>query len=329
MEYKKYKGVIPESQTVKKWLMTRKYSESEFIPIGKFEFPGFYTTQNYKWDGIFFWLAFIFEIGFLVTITLLIGGWDMLLSLSAISCVLIDYFGAYFHHKNQDEICRAQLALNVQKHKDIVAGAGTDEVKKKKDKLDTLKVKPSRILGLILILGSAFTKVIGSAILFEIPALTLALTIVYCFVAYVHIYKTGFYVSGYYFYKALDRDLREHIMKNDAITLNQVDPEKDFDKTKVENIPKDVSLTTIRLAVFDNLGIFDSLIYENNNTDKDSNSLSRTDGAWYYVKWKHHFWDDSHMLKFINSKSESGEVLSDNAKAFIAADISERNFLNN
>ena len=63
---------------------------------------------------------------------------------------------------------------------------------------------------------------------------------------------------------------------------------------------------------------------ENNIFD----SIIKVENKWYYRKWKHHTWDDADLFDFVNSKNSNSDVMSDDAKAFLSADIAERYFLN-
>lgn len=315
MEYKGYKGVIPNiDTTVKKWLYTRKRSEHEFLTIGNFKFSGIYTVQNFKSDWLFFWIAFICEVGFLILISILLGGFDPLISLSALACVSLDFIGAFFRHKNEDEICKAQLKVNIERYKREINRSTNDDVKIKESHLRTLKSNSYRIFGSSLIILSAIVKIFGSIILFEIPALTITLTVIYCFVAWIHIFKTGFYISAVRFYSSLKKDLAEHIRNGNNDTIKKKDKDEDFDKWELENVPDNTNLKEIRMYVFQSSNIYDSLINEG--------------GKWMLRKWKHHKWDDNDLQNFIDSQDAKGGVLSDNAKSFIASDISERRFLN-
>jgi hypothetical protein len=315
MEYKGYKGIKPETDTIKKWLFTRKRSADEFLTIGDYKFSGIYTTQNFKSDAVFFWIALICEIGFLVAVSIMVGGFDILLSLSALVCVVLDFIGAFFYHKNENEICKAQLKLNIERYKmNTKQGSTSDEVNIKIDTIELLKKEPARTLGISLIIVSAILKILGSAVLFEMPVFTIVLTVIYCFVAWIHIKKTGFYFSGRKFFKAMDRELNKHIKNGSNDSIKKLDQESDFEPWEVENIPTNVELKEIKMHIFSDTKIYDSLQKKN---DK-----------WLYRKWKHHFWDDGDLQKFINSKDDNNDVLSDSAKAFIAADITERRFLN-
>lgn len=313
MNYKGYKGVIPAPETTRKWLLTRKRSEDDFLTFGDFKFSGFYTVQNYRSDRLFFSIAFILEILFLVAVSIMVGGFDLLLSLSAFACIALDFIGAFFYHKNSDKICKAQLELNIEKYNKKIGRSDGLNTTKLNYKLKKEKRISSRIIGAILILFSALLKIVGSFILFELPVFTIALTFIYCFVAYIHIYHTGFWFAGWKFFGAMDKHLITEL-QND--TIKGRNTEDDFERKEVENLPVNIKLKQIKYNIFKENDIYDSLQY---NEDEDK---------WVYRIWKHHFWDDDDLINFINSKDDKHGVLTDSAKAFIAADISERKFLN-
>lgn len=311
MEYKGYKGIIPKQKTLDQWFYTRKRSKADFLPIGSFKFPGMRTTQKFWNDGVFFWLAVLLEVGFLIAVSIMVGGFDFFLSIAAVLCVALDFLGAYSHHKNADEISKAQLSLQIEEYKLGIGRTNSDNLKKKREQLQRLRNSLNRKLGITLILVSAFLKVFGSAILFEIPTFTIVLTVLYAFVAWIHVMKTGFYYSGNRFYSSLNRDLSKHIDTDD--TLQKKNSEEDFERFEIENIPSGVELRAIKRRIFENVDIFDS--------------LHQIDGKWGYRFWKHHRWDDDDMVKFIHSQDKDGHVLQDAAKAFIAVDVWERNLL--
>lgn len=327
MEYKGYKGIIPQPETVKKWLLTRKRSETEVLRFGDFAFPGIYTVQHYTRDKGFFILALLGEVAFLAIVSVLLGGFDMLMSLIAVALVVLDFIGAYLYHKNEDEICKAELSLSIANYREKSVKTATDDVKISSDCLKMLKGNFTRRLGAGLIILSAILKIAGSAVLFEIIALTVVLTVIYCFVAYVHINKTGFWFAGWRFYSAMDNETSNYIMNNKNETIKSLDKENDFTLLKVENIPADVNLKPIKRHVFENTNIFDSLVLVGRQGEEGADSPNNGAKEWHYRIWKHQFWDDDDLQAFINSKA-GNEVLDDKAKAFIAADISKRKFLN-
>jgi len=313
MNYKGYKGIEPTTETLNKWLLTRKRSEGEFLTFGDFKYSGFYTVQNYRSDRLFFRIAFILEILFLFAVSIMVGGFDLLLSLSAFACIALDFIGAYFYHKNSDKICKAQLALNIEKYNKKIGRSNGNNIGKLDQTLKSEKIKASRIIGATLILFSALLKIVGSFILFELPVFTIALTFIYCFVAYIHIYHTGYWFAGWRFFSAMDKQLISEL-KVDPIS--GINTEFDFDCWEVENLPAEIKLKEIRYNIFKENNIYDSLQY------------NKEDNKWSYHKWHHHFWDDADLINFINSKDDKNGVLTDAAKAFIAADISQRKFLN-
>ena len=316
MNYKGYKGITPSNETLQKWLFTRKRSEFEFLTFGDFRFPGYFTTQHYKSDHTFFWIAIFCEAGFLATVSIMVGGFDLYLSLAALVCVVLDLIGAYSIHKNEDKISTAQLRFNIEDYKNKILRSTSDNVKIKKEQIIREHQKPSRFLGKILIIISAILKIFGSAVLFELPVFTIVLTIIYCFVAWIHIKKTGFYWSARRFGRAMDAELEKHIQEGGSDKLQNKVSENDFRNVLIENIPSNVELRPIRMGIFENMSIFDEIYHD------------ETSNKWYYRIWKHHMMDDEDLQKFIYSSDKSGDVLSDSAKAFIAADYSERFFLN-
>lgn len=315
MEYKGYKGIALQNDTIKKWLYTRKRSHDEFLNIGHFQFPGIYTTQNFKSDAVFFWIALVSELGFLFTVSVMIGGFDVLLSLSALVCVILDFIGAFFYHKNENEICKAQLDLNIDRYKIASRQAESDSARIMLARLNFLKKDVYRRLGVALIIISALLKISGSAVLFEMPVFTIVLTVIYCFVAWIHIKKTGFYISGRQFLRALDKELKIYIINGSNDSVKTLDRENDFRVTELENIPPEVldNLKEIRMQIFENTSIY--------------NSLYKKENKWYYRMWDHQTFDDADLQLFINSKDQHNDVLPDAAKAFIAADVSKRMFL--
>ncbi len=315
MEYKGFKGIIPSTDTQSKWLLTRKRTEQEFVTIGDFKFPGFWTIQKYKNDKFLFRLAIFLEVLFLASFFFLLGGVDIIFTVIAIVCVALDLIGAFFHYKNGDNISRAQLKLNNERYLKLINKSDDNKIQQKEHKLRKEKNKTIRKIGVAIIILSILGKILGSVVIFELPVLIVASVIIYCFVAYIHINHSGFWFAGWNYYRAMDKQLIEELEKNDDIKIKN-DPTADYHRTEVENIPPNVTLKEIKYIIFPETNVTDSLDYV------------ETEKKWYYNKWRYHFWDDIDLENFINSKDDKNTVLSDAAKAFIAADITNRRFLN-
>lgn len=316
MEYKGFKEIIPTKDTIDRWMFTRKLSEHDFLKVGEFKFPGFFTTEGLKTDRLLFWIAFVIEVGFLVLVSVLVGGFDLLLSLGALATVVVDVIGALMHRKKQDEICKAQLELNVLEYRmETKQGPLKGDIDKQKDYLKMLRGNIWRRVSAAIIIFSAIVKIAGLAIILWMPALIIAMTLLFSAVAYIHIRHTGFYISAWRFESALKNDYANQIsQKGNTKGRNSED---DFTPRQIEGILNGIALREIKLPIYGEQGIYDSILkIREHEID-----------TWQYRLWKHRFWDDEDLKSFVSSTDASNNPLSEAARAFILANYCEKYYL--
>jgi hypothetical protein len=298
----------PSDRTKEFWLFCRKHSDKRFINYGNYSFPGKFIVTDYKNDFWFFLIAITAEIIFLASIPIIIDGFDILLGFAGFFLVVLDFIGAYFAHKYQDKICIFKIEIEQIKfiHNTFGTGLAT-ELEHKKTQLNKVEKSFSRKIGKIIIIISAALKIIGFAILnSEIDSIAFALFALYSFVAYIHITKTGFFVSGFMFYRNLKKDYNLSINQDRAWDqISNPDNPDNFDYYIIQDIPQSVrNIYPIKRKVFNDRFIYDSL-------------EQRQDGVWQIKKWKHHFWDDNDVEILINSVDVDNNALTIETKAFL------------
>lgn len=316
MDYNGFKEIKPSTDTIERWMFTRKLADHEYFVVGDFRFPGFFTLQGLKTDRLLFWIAFVIEVGFLVLVSVLVGGFDLLLSLGALATVVVDAIGALMHRTKQDEICKAQLELSVLEYRLATKQGPLDgDIKKQKDFLKGLKGNFWRGLSKVIIIFSALVKISGLAIILWIPSLIIAMTLLFSAVAYIHIRHTGFYISASRFKRSLKSDYAQQISQKG--NTKDRNTEADFTPREIENIVSGISLREIKMAIYKEHGINDSII------KVSEDGLTK----WHYRLWKHHFWDDQDLKDFVSSTDADNNPLSEAARAFILANYSEKFYL--
>jgi len=312
MEYKTYKTLTFENENdiLKSWLACRKRTKQEYATIGDFKFPGFWTVQNYKNDCLMLGLAIFFEILFLTLVFSMAGVQTFLIIMASVS-VVIDIVGAYWHHSKRSDISVAQLKHNIEEYLHRIGKRALGSVTDKEKSVAELKNSPFRILGVVVIILSYFVKIFVAGITFHLPIIVFASVVIFGFVAYIHLYHTGYaWVAWRKFYPALDKKVKKH---RDIRPDTLIDDNDDFKWTKIEEIPVGITLLEIKRRIFSQYEIYDCIV--------------KIEDEWNLKIWKHQFWDDADMLNFINSSDSDKHSLSDKAKAFVASEICSKDFL--
>ncbi len=186
----------PSSETLKKWLATRKPSH----PIGSVDFPGLFSDTGNSSDQNWFTFAIVGEIlGLGASISAGITSEDTATLFFAVGVVIVfiilDIVFAVRLHRNEGNITllrSRRLAFNEGEDSERA------QIRKIENKINEGKLTNFFLkAGIILI---ALTKSVGIFILEALgenapDILYFLIAIIYFIVAYIHIYHTGFYLA--------------------------------------------------------------------------------------------------------------------------------------
>jgi hypothetical protein len=177
---------LPDENFTKDWLSTRKPGYTVATNTHR---PGAFETSSFEKDRAWFFFGAIIEI-LAISITVLGGinkGEIYLIAavVAVIFFVILDYFGAKLHHRRQAAI------LRLQNEKVVTDSVSHPEI----DRLIQSK-KGTVILGLVLILISAFLKLVALFFITTLPIIFYAIfSLLYILVVYIHLKHTGFYFA--------------------------------------------------------------------------------------------------------------------------------------
>ena len=317
MLYKGFRNLMPNSDIKDAWLATNKGSTPFEIGAqrGEFRFPGFWTIKNFSSDVTMFYIAIFFEIVFLLLIFTQ-AGVQLFLIIASLLSVIIDFIAALAHNSKRKAISIACLRANIAKYLFKLNKVTDPEVRQEEKELKKYKNDVWRITGAVLIVISWLVKIFVTTITFGLPIIIFASVVIFGFVAYIHLFHTGYAFAGFRFYSSLnkilyqgntnfigkdtDNDFAYVLLGNDSelqeagVTLFEI-------KNKIENV---------------NISVYDSLVH-------------MPDGTWQLKKWKYHFWDDKDMENFIKSADDKFRALAPESQAFVAYKICQLHFLAN
>jgi len=320
MFYKGYRNLIPDADIKDAWLATNKGSAPLEIGAQKkeFQFPGFWTIKNYSSDVTMFYIALFFEVLFLFLIFTQ-AGVQLFLIIASLLSVIIDFISALAHNSKRKEITIASLQLNIANYLLKLNKVTVPDVKQKERELKKHKNNIWRITGAVLIVVSWLVKIFVTIITFGLPIIIFASVVIFGFVAYIHLFHTGFAFSGFRFYSSLKKILYQgntNFIDENGVPKNT---DNDFEYVALGN---DKEIQAVGVILFEiknkiedvNIPVYDSLVH-------------MQDGTWQIKKWKYHFWDDSDMKNFIMSADDNHRALASEAQAFVAYKICQLHFL--
>ena len=318
MLYKGFRNLMPNSDIKDAWLATNKGSTSFEIGAqrSEFRFPGFWTIKNFSSDVTMFYIAIFFEIVFLLLIFTQ-AGVQLFLIIASLLSVIIDFISALAHNSKRKEISIACLKVNIAKYLFKLDRVTNPEVRQEEKELKKYKNNVWRITGAVLIVMSWLVKIFVTAITFGLPIIIFASVVIFGFVAYIHLFHTGYAFSGFRFYSSLKK-----ILYQGNTNFVGKDTDNDFDYVALGN---DKEIKDAGVTLFEiknkiegvNIPVYDSLVH------------NMQDGIWQIKKWKYHFWDDKDMENFIKSSDDSHRALAPEAQAFVAYKVCQLHFLTN
>jgi len=197
----KYSDFEPSSSTKHLWLSTRKAE----IEVGNIIIsPGLFNTKGYSLDKSLFSFAMSLEIvGFLIISAL--ADWGVLIAGTVLALVVIDVFLAVGLHWKQNDIC---LLSNKKATK---TPGGIEAIK-----LEAQIKKLKRWWGgkLCVVLLWVFAVIKASAFYVLNPdtyIFGILMFLIYSFIAYVHIYHTGYFLAEFRFRRTLNKEVNKFL----------------------------------------------------------------------------------------------------------------------
>ena len=307
MLYKGFRNLIPDGDMKDAWLATNKGRMP--IEIGErgkeFRFPGCWTVKKYNSDVSMFWIAMFFEIAFLLLIFTQ-AGIQLFLVITSLLSVIIDFISASAKNSKRKEIIKERLELSTIKYLRKLQRTTDPQVREQEKVVKRYEYNAWRIVGTVLIVVSWFVKILVTTLTFGLPIIIYASVVIFGFVAYIHLFHTGYAFLGFRFYSKLKKIARRDGNK----TFVGKDTDADFDYIMLGTI-NDVTLYEIKHKVEDvDINVYDALV-------------KMDDGAWVIKKWKHHFWDDEDMGNFIKSSDDQHMALNPEAQAYLVYKIYE------
>lgn len=314
MLYKGFRNLIPDVDTKDVWLAANKGDTP--LEIGErhklFRFPGCWTVKNYNGNVSMFWIAMFFEIAFLLLIFTQ-AGIQLFLVITSLLSVIIDFISALAHNSKRKEITKERLELsslkylrNLQKFTDPLQKVTDPQVRDQEEVVKKYENNVWRWIGRILIVISWLVKIFVTTVTFGLPIIIFASVVIFGFVAYIHLFHTGYAFLGSRFYSKLNKIAK----KSGNKAYMGKDTDADFDYIMLGTI-NDVTLFEIKHKVEDiDINVYDSLV-------------KMDDGTWAIKKWKYQFWDDEDIENFIKSSDEQYRALSPDAQAFLLYKIYE------
>ena len=185
----------PSQNTKNLWLSTRKVGKQVTADL---TLPGLFETVKYSQDRNLFWIAMAVEIiGFLILAAL--ANWGPIIAVTMGSLVVIDVLLAMGVHYKQGEIClHSNKVLTTSSNKPVQAG---HIARVRKLKHWWLGIVCMVLLWIFAIVKASVFYILNPDIFFCILIL-----MIYAFVAYVHIYHTGYFLAGYRFRIAFNKE---------------------------------------------------------------------------------------------------------------------------
>jgi len=201
----KYPDFELSSSTKQLWLSTRKAE----VKVGDITLPGLFSTVGYSLDKSLFSFAMALEIiGFLIISAL--ADWGVLIAGTVLALVVIDVFLAIGLHWKQSAIC----SLSNQK---AAAAPGGMNAIRLEAQIKKLKRWWGGKLCVVLLWVFAVIKASGFYVLNpDTYIFGILMFLIYSFIAYVHIYHTGYFLAELRFRRALNKEVNEFLNGNAA-----------------------------------------------------------------------------------------------------------------
>lgn len=267
----KYPDFEPGSGTKQLWLSTRKAE----VKVGDITLPGLFNTVGYPLDKSLFFFAMALEvIGFLIISAL--ADWGALIAGTVLALVVIDVFLAVGLHWKQSEICRLSNEAAATR-----GGMNAIMLEAKIKKLKRWwggKLCVALLWVFAVIKASAFYVLNPDTYIFGILML-----LIYSFIAYVHIYHTGYFLAEFRFRRALNKEVNEFLNGNAEYIVPRfreygLDPANDLE-----------------------LGEFKDEIHEDERGIR-ANALIGNNSKWNLITWG--LMDDGDLGKMLNGNKK-------------------------
>jgi hypothetical protein len=297
------------------WLATNKGRTP--IIIGDFKYSGYWTMKNFSSDTTMFWIAMLFEIAFLLLIFTQ-AGVQLVLVITALLSVIIDFVSVLAHNSKRKEITQAQLKLNATKYLRTLAVTTDINIRDDEETLKKYQRNGWRILGVTLIVISWLVKIFVTTVTFGLPIIIFASVVIFGFVGYIHLFHTGNFFIGSRLTSKWNKLVKygntQYTGKNtdadfDFIPLTTVDDvtNKGFTWFEIKNQIRNI-----------NIPVYDSLIKVRDDEKKTE--------IWTLKRWKYHFWDDNDIEKFIKADNGNGQSLTQASQAYLLYKICKATF---
>ena len=201
-----YPDFEPSSGTKQLWLSTRK---AEVNVTNNMTLPGLFNTKGYSSDKSLFFFAMTLEvIGFLIISAL--ADWGVLIAGTVLALVVIDVFLAIGLHWKQSQICLLSNKKATETRGGMAAIKLEAQIKK-------LKRWWGGKLCVILLWVFAVIKASGFYVLNpDTYIFGILMFLIYSFIAYVHIFHTGYFLAEFRFRRALNKEVNEFLKGNVA-----------------------------------------------------------------------------------------------------------------
>ncbi len=204
MDIKDKSDFQPSSQTLRKWLGTRKPD----LTIAGMNVPGFLGDSGNSTDTTWFWVAVLGEIAGLVATMYggVRGGGEFLIValLGVLMFIFCDFFFASKLHRNEGKKCTLKTEKFLLDDSNT-AKIGMMEIELQKGGVTDFILKAAIILIALIKVAAIVLLGVFNSLMLYIPFM-----IIFLIVAYVHIRHTGYYFAYYLTQKAIDKERRQY-----------------------------------------------------------------------------------------------------------------------
>jgi hypothetical protein len=186
----------PSQNTKNLWLATRKAGKQVTANL---TLPGLFETVKYSQDKSLFGIAMVLEVIGCLLISAL-ADWGLLIAGTVAALVMIDVFLAIGLHYKQGKICfHLNMAITTAANQGVQAGHINRVRKLKNWWLGKICIVLLWVFAVIK--ASAFYVLNPDTYIYGI-----LMFLIYSFIAYVHIYHTGYFLSEYRFRRAFSKE---------------------------------------------------------------------------------------------------------------------------
>ncbi|MDR0505523.1 MAG: hypothetical protein LBH32_01720 [Dysgonamonadaceae bacterium] len=246
-------------ETKKKWLSTRKAGKQVVASDDLFRLPGLFETVEYSQDKTLFSIAMALEIiGFLLISAL--ADFGVLIAATVAAFVVIDVFLAIGIHWKESLICE-NLNRMTTASGDMRAGYKT-EVKKAKNWFP-------KYLFIIILWVLAVAKA-GAIFVLNPESYVFGILafLIYGFIAYVHTFKTGFWLAEWRRKRKLEKEKEKYklalIAKGDERD-NVENNTKEYREHPLSGTPDDIKPIIIEKGTSEGKRIVNAVLKQGND----------------------------------------------------------------